>query len=134
MSLGSPGEPLTDGVVTLLPAGDPGRFLVSYGGAVAGEVRLVDRDGGLGEASWWLELTYRRRGLATRALHLLLRHAFVDRRLHRVEAYVEPEHTASLRLAARAGMRREGVLRGRASGGGPRRDVVVLARLSDDPE
>lgn len=42
------------------------------------------------------------------ALDLTLRHAFGALRLHRVEANVQPDNTASIALVRRAGLRLEG--------------------------
>jgi ADP-ribose pyrophosphatase YjhB (NUDIX family) len=90
---------------------------------------------------------------------LMIRYAFDELGLHRVAAYVDPDDRASLRTAGRAGLRREGLVRGaRERGessseyGGPgglsgsgelsgsgrgsteRFDRVQLARLATDPE
>ncbi len=47
-------------------------------------------------------------GLMSEALDLTLRHAFGALRLHRVEANVQPDNTASIALVRRAGLRLEG--------------------------
>jgi 8-oxo-dGTP pyrophosphatase MutT (NUDIX family) len=55
---------------------------------------------------------------------------------HRVEAEVEPGHLSLRRVLQRAGLRPEGLARGRAVGGegdGIPVDVLRLARLRDDP-
>ena len=52
--------------------------------------------------------------------------------LRRVEAHVNPLNRASLHVALRAGLRREG-LRGNARLGGEPHDTVVLGRLKEDP-
>jgi RimJ/RimL family protein N-acetyltransferase len=49
-----------------------------------------------------------------------------------VQVFVAPENVAALRLAERAGFRREGVLRAYWEQGGGRIDAVVLARLPGD--
>lgn len=51
----------------------------------------------------------------------------------RLELYVEPWNTASVRTADRAGFRREGLLRGWQEVGGERKDMFMYARLSADP-
>jgi RimJ/RimL family protein N-acetyltransferase/ADP-ribose pyrophosphatase YjhB (NUDIX family) len=154
-------EPLTDGAVTLRPLDaddDPQqlRFLVEADGAVVGQVSLLLLQDLVGQLTWSTEPAQRRRGLATRAVRLLTQHALVDRRLARVQAYVDPGDVASLRIASRSGLRREGVLRGlrphTGSGHtqgdrarsehpdpielmrGERADLVVFARLAGDPE
>lgn len=71
--------------------------------------------------------------MASAAIRLVVDHAFSDLRLDRVETHVAEGDTASLRAAGRAGLRREGVMRGRRRDGAARRDIVVLGRLADDP-
>jgi 1,4-alpha-glucan branching enzyme len=55
-------------------------------------------------------------------VRLLVTHAFAASGLHRLEAHVDPADVRVLRLLSRAGLRREGVLRGRRSRGGQRSD------------
>jgi ribosomal-protein-alanine N-acetyltransferase len=51
---------------------------------------------------------YARHGYMSEGLQLVLRNAFVNLRLHRVEANIQPANEASIALARRAGFRREG--------------------------
>ncbi|MGH3356216.1 MAG: NUDIX hydrolase [Nocardioidaceae bacterium] len=150
---------LDDGTVRLRPVaqtGDPALLLfhVEHAGAVVGEVSLRLLDDLVGQLTWSIEPSHRRRGLATRAVRLLTQHALTDHQMARVQAYVDPRDHASLRIAGRSGLRREGVLRGLRSysgldrnhggrrnhgdrnhgGRNHRDDVVVFARLSHDPE
>ncbi|MEU1662392.1 GNAT family N-acetyltransferase [Streptomyces sparsogenes] len=48
-------------------------------------------------------------GYMTEGLALILRHAFTDLRLHRLEASIQPANKASLALVQRLGFRYEGV-------------------------
>lgn len=103
---------------------------------------VVD-DRALGQAGLWLTAVgqgraaagygvapaARGRGVAADALRALTGFAWTDPRLHRVELYVEPWNTASLRTAERAGYLREGLLRSHQVIGGRRADMVVLAAL-----
>jgi ribosomal-protein-alanine N-acetyltransferase len=57
---------------------------------------------------YWIGLPYARQGFMTEALELALARAFLDLKLHRVEANIMPHNTPSLRLVRRAGFRREG--------------------------
>lgn len=123
-------------------------FVVVHDGDVVGsvEVRLLESgagsspgrgSGGTGELSWTLYAGHRRRGYATRAVRLLIDYALDDHGLGltRVQARVEPGNEASLRLATRSGLRREGVERV-TPGTGDRPETteyVVLARLAADP-
>jgi RimJ/RimL family protein N-acetyltransferase/ADP-ribose pyrophosphatase YjhB (NUDIX family) len=143
-----PEEAPTDGDLTLRPVpgeDDPQhlRFQVEQGGSVVGEVSLLVLEDLVGQLTWSTAPPQRGRGLATRAVRLLTRHALTERGLARVQAYVDPDDTASLRIAGRSGLRREGVMRGLRPRPGPgagddeagvRGDLVVFARLADDPE
>ena len=108
-------------------------FLVEHDGERVGSVEVRTRPDGIGDLSWTLYAGHRGRGYATRALRLLVDYAFQELGLPRVEAYVNAANQRSLRVASRAGLHREGVLRGRERLFGERHDTVLLARLRDDP-
>jgi RimJ/RimL family protein N-acetyltransferase/8-oxo-dGTP pyrophosphatase MutT (NUDIX family) len=85
--------------------------------------------------SWWLYAGHRGRGYATRTARLLTEHAFRDLGVRRVEAQVDPRNVASLRVATRTGLRKEG-LRRLEPGMAERPDapgMVIYARLVSDP-
>jgi len=155
--MSEPVAALTDGTVTLRPLPGPGdaahlRFEVVSADSVVGEVSLLLLENLVGQLTWETQPGQRRRGMATRAVRLLTRYALQERGLARVQAYVDPGDMASLRIAGRSGLRREGILRGlrphggsgpdqgdpdRGAGGpapGVRADLVVYARLAGDPE
>jgi len=135
----SGGTGLTDGVVELRP-GDAGpgvhEFAVLHDGEKVGTVTLTEQPDRRGLLGWRLERGSTGHGYATRALGLVVEHAFTGLGLDRVEALVDPDNERGVRNATRAGLRREGVLRGhRAAPNGTdgREDRVVLARLRTDP-
>jgi RimJ/RimL family protein N-acetyltransferase/8-oxo-dGTP pyrophosphatase MutT (NUDIX family) len=115
-------------------------FAVEADGVIAGSVAVRLRDEGVGEVSWALHRGHRGKGIATRAVRTLVDWALTDVRLGglgywRVEAKVEPDSEASLRVATRSGLRREGVRRVEP-GTGDRPETtsyVILARLASDP-
>jgi len=109
-------------------------FLCEWNGQPVGSVDVRLSGQGVGVLSWVTYAPYREKGLAARAVRLLVRFAFDELRLDRVEAHVNPLNRASLRVAHRAGLRREGLLRGNAILEGERHDSVVLGRLCGDPE
>jgi RimJ/RimL family protein N-acetyltransferase len=53
--------------------------------------------------------------------------------LRRLQVTVDPRNTPALRLAERAGYRREGVLRAYREVDGKRTDAVLLSRVAGDP-
>ncbi len=63
---------------------------------------------------------------------LLLRHAFLDLRLHRIEANIQPGNHASIALAKGAGFQREGFSPRYLKIGGRWRDHERWAILADD--
>ena len=120
-------------------------FLVEYQGRVAGTVEVRQMQGGTGVLRWSVgsDLPRQpRQDVSLRAVELTIRHAFDELGLRRVTAFVDPHDEASLRIAGRAGLRREGLTRAAEEGaqdttGGPgaeRQDRVQLARLATDPE
>jgi ADP-ribose pyrophosphatase YjhB (NUDIX family) len=117
-------------------------FRVEQSGRVVGTVEVTHLEGGTGELSWAVLPEHRGQGIAGRAVRLMIRYAFDELQLHRVVAYADPDDRASLRIAGRAGLRREGVVRGaqeRGAGssaevGAGHHDKVQLARLATDPE
>jgi ADP-ribose pyrophosphatase YjhB (NUDIX family) len=131
------GQPdLTDGVVVLAQrrthAGTH-LFAVSHGLDDVGSVSLTEQPDGRGLLAWELAPAFTGQGYATRALRLVVDYAFRALRLDRVEALVDPGNEAGVRVATRAGLRREGVLRGHRLVDDGRQDRVVLARLATDP-
>jgi ribosomal-protein-alanine N-acetyltransferase len=71
-------------------------------------------------------------GYMREGLELVLRHAFVTLRLHRVEANIQPGNKASIALARGAGFRREGFSPRYLKIGGRWRDHERWALLSDE--
>jgi ribosomal-protein-alanine N-acetyltransferase len=75
---------------------------------------------------------YARQGFMRDGLELVLRHAFLDLHLHRIEANIQPGNNASIALARGAGFRREGFSRRYLKIGGRWRDHERWAILVDD--
>jgi 8-oxo-dGTP pyrophosphatase MutT (NUDIX family) len=105
-------------------------LVVEADGAVAATVLVRHRRTATAEIDWETLPGHEGGGVPHRALRLAVDHCFAELGLHRVEAIVPVGDTTRLRIAARAGLRREGVARG---GGGPRTDHVRVARLAADP-
>jgi RimJ/RimL family protein N-acetyltransferase/8-oxo-dGTP pyrophosphatase MutT (NUDIX family) len=138
---GQPGPSTYDGMVEVVDRwrrereeGARFTFAIEHDGILVGGVEARAR-GDVTFLSWWISEGQRGRGYATRAVRVLVDHAIEHLGARRVQAEVDPRNAASLRVAARAGLRREGVQR-MEPGMADRADatgVVILARLASDP-
>ena len=81
---------------------------------------------------WILARPWRRQGLAREAAGALLEHCFIALGTHRVEAHIEPENSASIRLSERLGFRREGLMRDWLFVADQPRDMLLYALLRPD--
>ena len=72
---------------------------------------------------------HRGRGIATSALTALVQFAWTIPDLHRIELYIEPWNTGSIRVAEAASFQREGLLRSHQEIGGTRRDMLLYAMI-----
>jgi RimJ/RimL family protein N-acetyltransferase len=99
-----------------------------------GSIGLWTRDLDLGRASvgYWVVPGARRKGAAAGALRALSAWALDELAITRLELYVEPWNTASLRTAERAGYTCEGILRSWQEVGSERRDMAVYSYLPSD--
>jgi RimJ/RimL family protein N-acetyltransferase len=79
---------------------------------------------------YWVAARARGRGVCTRALRLLSRHALEELELQRVDLVTDPENLASQRVAEKVGFQREGLLRAHLRHPDGRvRDSVIFSLL-----
>lgn len=95
-------------------------------GLVIVQVRPQPGVAGLG---YWVVPGERRQGLAGRAVSLATDWALGPAGFARVEAWVDPENTASQRTLERCGFEREGLLRSFREVGTRRTDALVYSRI-----
>ena len=81
---------------------------------------------------YYIGAEYAGNGYMTEAVQLMLRHAFRDLKLHRVEANIQPGNLASIALVTRAGFIREGYSRRYLKICGRWRDHERWAILAED--
>jgi RimJ/RimL family protein N-acetyltransferase len=104
------------------------------GGALLGQCGVaVDRARNVGEAFYFVAAQARRRGVATRALCLVVRYAFETLALERVELKIDPANAASQGVAEASGFVYEGTLRADQPFKGRRMDSQIWSRLPSDP-
>jgi RimJ/RimL family protein N-acetyltransferase len=73
-------------------------------------ITWIDREQDVGDVGYWLRRDARGRGYTTHAVRLLARWAF-EIGCERLQLRADTENVASVRVAERAGFRREGVMR-----------------------
>jgi len=115
--------------------GYPFHIFRADNGALVGACNLTFiRRGSLQSASigYWVGKEFSRQGYARAAVRAALKFAFGELGLHRIEAGVRPENTASIKLLENTGFEREGTARGMIKIDGTWEDHLVYARLSSD--
>ncbi|MGW1260271.1 GNAT family N-acetyltransferase [Streptomyces sp. NPDC002513] len=108
--------------------------IVDSDGRPVGNVGLWLKDLGQGRASlgYWVVKSARGQGIAAAALSAVARWALNALQIPRLELYVEPWNTASVRTAEHVGFQREGLLRGWQQVGAERRDMFMYSLLSGE--
>ncbi|MEU2060948.1 GNAT family protein [Streptomyces sp. NPDC013455] len=108
-------------------------FVVECEDRPVGQVGLWLRDLEQGRASlgYWVVKSARGQGAAAAAVDAVTRWALRELRIPRLELWVEPWNTASVRTAERAGFRREGLLRSWQQVGDERRDMFMYSLVRD---
>ena len=121
--LGEPGspDPVTDREAFKARCGGWERqrhFDAAYGfgifrkGGFVGEVSLGSVQRGpfqSGNVGYWIDEAHAGRGYVPEAVAVILRYAFEELGLHRVEAAIVPRNEASLRVVEKLGLRHEGM-------------------------
>ncbi|MFD7731338.1 GNAT family N-acetyltransferase, partial [Kitasatospora phosalacinea] len=95
-------------------------------------VHRADSRSGLFEYGITIGAEHRRRGYATEAVPLLLRHQFEERRYHKGTARVFAHNEPSLALQRQLGFTEEGRLRRHFFVAGQHRDVVLFAMFAEE--
>jgi RimJ/RimL family protein N-acetyltransferase len=91
---------------------DHDALAIELDGRVIGGIGLgLNRHGYRGSIGYWVAKPARGRGICTRALRLLARHALDDLQLQSVQLVTDPDNAASQRVAEKVGFQREGIMR-----------------------
>jgi [ribosomal protein S5]-alanine N-acetyltransferase len=94
---------------------------------------LNDLAEGRASVGYWVIRPARGRRAAASAVRAIARWAHHDLQVPRLQLYVEPWNTASVKTAESAGFRREGLLRSWQEVGSTRKDMYMYGRLATDP-
>src|SRR5205814_1207833 len=116
------------------PREGPHRYFATCAGATGELVgitalRDIDDEHAQAELSFWVGRPYWGRGFASEAARAVLRYAFQELELNRVNAYHMLRNPASGRVLTRLGFQQEGILRQRVRKWGVFEDVAAYAIL-----
>ena len=106
-------------------------------GGIAGVININSIVRGFfqsGYLGYYAGAAFARRGYMTEGLRLVMRYAFDELKLHRLEANIQPENIASIALVRRCGFRYEGYSPRYLQIHGEWRDHERWARLADEPQ
>ncbi len=110
-------------------------FAIEWRGRLAGGIGLEPMDdvhSGTAGLGYWLGEPFWGRGLATRAVALILPYAFAELLFIRIQANVYEGNRPSMRVLEKNGFVREGVLRKHVSKNGTVSDAILYARLRNE--
>jgi RimJ/RimL family protein N-acetyltransferase len=114
---------------------DPWIWMIEVAGRAVGTVRLRIGDEanrsawfsiGIFDPAWWS------RGIGTETTRLVLRHAFVDRQLHRVALRVLTDNPRAIAAYEKCGFVREGIERETLFAGSEWRSDLMMSILEDE--
>jgi ribosomal-protein-alanine N-acetyltransferase len=114
---------------TMLP------LMICYGGRLAGQMTVSNIVHGVQRSctvGYWVDGALAGRGIVPTALALVIDHCFTEVGLHRVEIDIRPENKASLRVAEKLGLRREGYFERYLDIDGAWRDHVGFAITAEE--
>lgn len=105
--------------------------ITENGGEALGRIALFVQREGVGEIGIIMRPEATGRGLASKALNLVIEHGFKELDLHRIAADIDPDNNASISLFLRAGFQREGLLRGNWKTHLGVRDSIMMGKLRE---
>lgn len=112
-------------------------YVIEVDGQFRGQLTIGNVTHGALRSAWigyWVSSQVTGGGVATAALALGLDHCFGPVTLHRVEATVRPENSASRRVLAKVGFREEGLLKRYLDVDGAWRDHFLVAMTAEEVE
>lgn len=104
------------------------------GDTLAGSIgyHFFDRTHNTTEIGYWIDQHYTGQGLVTLACNQLIRHAFVDQGINRLEIRCAVENERSAAVAKRLGMQLEGTLRQEFKSGSDYFDMYIFSLLKGE--
>ena len=110
-------------------------WVVTYGGAFAGQLTVGSITWGSarsGTVGYWIDESFAGHGIIPTALAMAVDHCFRVVGLHRLEASIRPENTASRRVVEKLGFREEGIRVRQLHINGQWRDHICYAVTAEE--
>lgn len=108
--------------------------LLWHSGQLAGGTGLrIDPENRAASIGYWLDAAQEGRGLVTDSVRALIRYAFDELALHRLEIRCEPRNTRSRAVPRRLGFQEEGTLRHVQRLNSGFSDLIVYSLLAGEP-
>ncbi len=110
-------------------------FYIFFEHTLVGACNITHIDRGVAESArlgYWVAESFTGRGIARAAVRAAAEFCFSERGLHRVEAAVQCDNTASIKVLQASGFTHEGTARGLLKINGAWRDHDIYARLNSD--
>lgn len=110
-------------------------WVVTYEGRFAGQLTvggIIWGSARAGQVGYWIDQDVAGRGVTPTALALAIDHCFFVVGLHRIEANIRPENTASRRVVEKLEFRQEGIRRRHLHIDGAWRDHICYALTVED--
>jgi RimJ/RimL family protein N-acetyltransferase len=105
--------------------------ITESGGEALGRIGLFPEREGVADIGVIMTPAGTGRGLASKALKLVVDYGFTALDLHRIGADIDPDNNASISLFLRGGFQREGLLRGNWKTHLGIRDSVIMSKVRD---
>ena len=115
-------------------AGTDVGYVITVKGKAAGRIGIhyIDRQNSHGAIGYWLSKEYVGQGVVTRACEAIVRVAFENLGLHRLEIRCATGNQKSAAIAERLGFAKEGILRQAEFVNGRFHDLFLFALLKED--
>ncbi len=109
-------------------------FVIVYDNIVVGAIGVHYNSNGIGEIGYFVDEQYWSCGFATEALKLIEQKCFKDFSLTRLILLIEVGNIGSERVAIKSGYEKEGVARKSNYRDGEMRDMMVYAKIKNEPQ
>jgi RimJ/RimL family protein N-acetyltransferase len=109
-------------------------YAILYRGNVVGGIGAMinQHHTDIGEIGYFVDRNFWGKGIAPQAVKLIESECFGKLNLHRIEVVIDKKNKASIRVAEKAGYKKEGIQRGNILNNGKYNDAYLFAKLNGE--